>query len=260
VGGAQFSRDESHVLTWSDGTLARLWDVTRPEPLQTFKHDGRVRGAQFSRDESRVLTWSIDKTARLWDVTKHEPLQTFAHDDAVWGAQFSRDESHVLTWSTDKTARLWDVTKSEPLQTFKHDDSVRGAQFSRDESRVLTWSGRAQVWDVASGALILSSGSDVQNARFNDDESRLLTISQFGSCLWESSELLGDLTADERILELEVRSKTTLNKFQTLRTLSSNEWQAKSDSEEYAKVKEKLAARKGIVAQTSAEGGRGPAP
>ncbi len=72
VYGAQFSRDESRVLTWSDDGTARLWDVTKPEAVQTFKHDSDVKGAQFSRDESRVLTWSDDNTARLWDLT--DPL------------------------------------------------------------------------------------------------------------------------------------------------------------------------------------------
>jgi len=70
--GAQFSRDEARVLTWSGDKTVRLWEVSKAESLQTFKHDGYVIGAQFSRDEARVLTWSQDKTARLWDST--DPL------------------------------------------------------------------------------------------------------------------------------------------------------------------------------------------
>jgi WD40 repeat protein len=124
VDGAQFSRDESRVLTWSEDDTARLWDVTKPEPLQTFKHDSDVGGAQLSRDESRVLTWSNDKTARLWDVTKPEPLQTFQHD-YLNGAQFSRDEyeSRVLTWSADNTVRLWDNT--DPLAVLTPSERIR---------------------------------------------------------------------------------------------------------------------------------------
>jgi WD40 repeat protein len=97
--------------------------VTKPDPLQTFKHEGRVNGAQFSRDESRVLTWSADKTARLWDVAKPDPLQTFQHDDYVNGAQFSRDESRVLTWSDDKTVRFWDNT--DPLAVLTPSERIR---------------------------------------------------------------------------------------------------------------------------------------
>jgi hypothetical protein len=192
--GAQFSRNESRVLTWSDDNTARLWDVTKPDPLQTFKHEGRVNGAQFSRDASRVLTWSADKTARLWDVTKPEPLQTFKHDNIfngrVNGAQFSRDESRLLTWSDDKTARLWDVTKPEPLQTFQHDGLVNGAQFSRDESRVLTWSDddTARLWDVTKPEPLqtFKHDSDVGGAQLSRDESRVLTWSNDKTArLWD---------------------------------------------------------------------------
>ena len=192
VNGAQFSRDASRVLTWSEDEV-QLWDVTQPDPLQTFQHDESVNGAQFSRDESRVLTWSADKV-QLWDVTQPVPLQTFKHDRPVQGAQFSRDESRVLTWSTDKTARLWDVTKPEPLQTFKHDRDVNGAQFSRDESRVLTW-------------------SDDKTVRF-----------------WDNTDPLAGLTPSERIRELEVRSGMTLDEAQNLRVLKFDEWQVRVKS------------------------------
>ena len=96
--------------------------MTKPDPLQTFKHDGPVRGSRFSRDESRVLTWSSGKTARLWDVTKPDPLQTFKHDSLVNGAQFSRDESRVLTWSGGEV-RLWDTT--DPLAVLTPSERIR---------------------------------------------------------------------------------------------------------------------------------------
>src|SRR5262249_3443284 len=117
IRGAQFSRDEARVLTWSwDGT-ARLWEVSKAEPLQTFKHDSYITGAQFSRDETRVLTWSWDKTARLWEVSKAEPLRTVERGGGEMGGQFSREETRMLTWSGDKTARVWEGRKAEPLRT-----------------------------------------------------------------------------------------------------------------------------------------------
>jgi hypothetical protein len=205
--GCQFSRDESRMLTWSDDKTARLWDVTKPEAIQTFRHENWVLGAQFSRDESRVLTWSYDKTARLWDVTKPKAIQTFHHEDAVQGVQFSRDESRVLTWSDDNTARLWDVTKPEAILNLQHDGAVNWAQFSQDESRVLTCSsdGTAKVWDVTDSLAVLSPA--------------------------------------ERVLELEVRSSTTLDEQLNLRTLSFAEWQKKAKSPAYREIEKKLAAR-----------------
>ncbi len=72
--GMKVPQDEQRLLTWNSDGTARLWDVTKPEPLQTFKHNAAVIGVQFNHDESRVLTWSYDDTARLWDVTKPQPL------------------------------------------------------------------------------------------------------------------------------------------------------------------------------------------
>ena len=189
--GCKFNRDESRVLTWSGDVTARLWDVTKPEPLQTFRHteNKSVTGVQFSRDESRVLTWSDDGTARLWDVTKPEPLYTFNHQNSVNGAQFSRDELRVLTWSDDGTARLWDLTKPELLQTFNHQNSVKGAQFSRDESRVLTWSGdgTARLWDAKPEPLQMFKHETIVNgAQFSRDETCVLTWSGDGTArLWD---------------------------------------------------------------------------
>ena len=65
--GAVFSRDASRVLSWSwDGTV-KLWDVTKAQPLQVWKHGSGVLAAVFSRDESRVLSWSGNGAVSLWD-------------------------------------------------------------------------------------------------------------------------------------------------------------------------------------------------
>ncbi len=198
VSGAEFSRDESRVLTWGGDPhlkigAARLWDVTKPELIRTFEHDNFVTGAMFSRDESRLLTWGDDNTARLWDMNKPEPIQTFKHADQVKGAQFSRDELRVLTWSRDTTARLWEVSRPEPLQTFKHDRAVNGALFSRDESRLLTWSfdNTARLWDVTKPELIRTFEHDnsVRGVRFSRDESRVLTWGDDNTArLWDVNQ------------------------------------------------------------------------
>ena len=67
VYGAQFSRDESRILTWSWDKTARLWDARTGKQLgPALEHQGPVSGAQFNQDESRILTWSTDKTVRVW--------------------------------------------------------------------------------------------------------------------------------------------------------------------------------------------------
>jgi len=119
---------------------------------------------------------------------------------------------------------LWDVTKPEAVLTFKHDGDVIGAQFSRDESRVLTWS--------------------------KDKTARL----------WDLTDPLKELQPAERILELEVRSGTTLDEQLNLRTLTFDEWQAKVKSPEYRAIEQKLAARSAKPAPPAEATSDKPAP
>jgi WD40 repeat protein len=105
---------------------------------------------------------------------------------------FNRDESRVLTWSAD-AARLWAVGKNEPIQTFEQKGALKYAMFNRDESRILTWSGdgTARLWDIS---------------------------------------LDENIPLDERILDFQVRSATSLYGSGELRSLSLGEWMTASQT------------------------------
>ncbi len=198
VHDVRVNRDETRVLSWGQDGAVKLWDVTKAEPLQVWKHGNNVYGAEFSRDESRVLSWGADGAVKLWDVTRAEPLQVWTHDKSVSGAIFTRDESRVLSWSTDGTVKLWDVTKVEPLRVWKHDRSVLGAVFTRDESRVLSRGadGAVKLWDVtrAEPLQVWQHGngnlnSAVVRARFIQDESRVLSWGDGAVKLWDVTKV-----------------------------------------------------------------------
>jgi WD40 repeat protein len=109
------------------------------------------------------------------------------HEDRVRGARFTTDGQRILTWSEDGTARLWSATNSQCIILFGHTADVTAASFNRDETRVLTASndGTAQLWDISL-----------------DDR----------------------ISLDERILEFEVRSATTLGDDGQVRVLTTREW------------------------------------
>ncbi len=92
ISRAQFSADESRVLTWSSDGSARLWDSASGEPLTSpLEHDGPVSGAQFSADETRIVTWSQDGSARLRDSASGDPLTPpLKHDELGPGRPVQR--------------------------------------------------------------------------------------------------------------------------------------------------------------------------
>jgi WD40 repeat protein len=189
VTGAIFGPNESHVLSWSDSGIIRLWDITpptlpnpAPRPLEerteqpprsddtvglrtvtqldslgTWNHGAPVNGAILSRDGSRLVSWSGDfflgtGMVRYWDRTHPANDRVWKHEGFVWRAEFNRNESGVEIWSIpDGTIRLWDVMKPNALHSWKHDAAVNGAAFSHDESHVLSWSrdGTIRRWGVS---------------------------------------------------------------------------------------------------------------
>jgi WD40 repeat protein len=152
-----------------------------------LKVDG-ITGAVFNRDESRILTWGKDGAARLWAVGQNQPIQTLEHK-GISGAVFNRDESRILTWGKDGAAQLWAVGQNQPIQTLEH-KGISGAVFNRDESRILTWGedGTVQLWDASL-----------------DEQVHL----------------------DERILEFQVRSATSVYGLAEFQLLNFEEWMAK---------------------------------
>ena len=63
VESARFSPDGQRVVTASDDSTARLWDLTGKAIGEPMRHEGAVNSAQFSPDGQRVVTASADRTA-----------------------------------------------------------------------------------------------------------------------------------------------------------------------------------------------------
>ena len=103
---------------------------------------------------------------------------------------FSADGQRVLSWSEDGTARLWSAGNSQLMALFRHERGVNSASFDHQEQRVLTVSadGTVRIWDISFDASI---------------------------------------PIEERVVEFEVRSATTLAPNGEVRVLTESEWAAR---------------------------------
>jgi WD40 repeat protein len=51
------TKDETHILSWSDDRTVRLRDAVTGSPIgPAMKHDGSVNGALLTKDETRILS------------------------------------------------------------------------------------------------------------------------------------------------------------------------------------------------------------
>jgi WD40 repeat protein/serine/threonine protein kinase len=192
-----FSPDGTKVLTASNDSTARLWDVATASPVgPPLQHKGSVAAAMFSPDGRRLITASADKTAQLWDAATGTPLcGPLQHQGYVFSVDFSPDGQQVVTGGFDKTARLWDASSGAPLGTpMLHEKEVNVVRFSPNGKSLLTaCDGVVQLWDAATQAPI---GVPMQHhglvmsmvALFSPDGKTVLT-SSFGNVarLWDAT-------------------------------------------------------------------------
>ncbi|HEY4312060.1 MAG TPA: protein kinase [Pirellulales bacterium] len=191
-----FSPDGTKVLTSSNDSTARLWDVATAQPVgPPLQHKGGVAAAMFSPDGKRLITGSADKTAQLWDTVSGAPLGLpLKHQGYVFSVGFSPDGRKVITGGFDKTARLWDGFTGAPIGApLKHEKEVNVVRFSPDGKTILTaCDGTVQLWDAGTQAPL---GAPMQHqglvmsmvATFSPDSKGVLT-SSFGNVaqIWDA--------------------------------------------------------------------------
>ena len=182
---AAFSRDGAKLVTASEDTNVRVWDVRTGAQLAVVAENGIANQAVFSADGSQVLVASDSGTADLWDIASQTLVRSFGQpaSQAVESAQFSPNGQEVVTASAAGTAQIWDEASGvarqgveEPLNAALYD-----ASFSADGSKILTASadGSAREWDAATGTQVqsfgLRSGQDLRTARFSPNNKEVVT-------------------------------------------------------------------------------------
>jgi WD40 repeat protein len=201
-----FSPDGKSILTGSQDSTARLWDL-QGNLLQLFKgHLGRITSVTFSPDGKTILTGSVDKTARLWDLKGNLSQEFIGHQGIVYSVAYSPDGKTILTGSIDKTARIWDRQGNELHILAGHKDLVSSVTFSSDGKSILTGSNdkTARIWDLQGNILQVFSGhrGGVTSVSFLPDGKNIFTGSMDSTArLWDlHGKLLQVFKGNENII------------------------------------------------------------
>lgn len=172
-----------------------------------------------SPDSRRIATAGSHKAAKVWEAETGRLLLTLrGHRRQVFSVAYSRDGRFIATGSFDGTARVWDAQTGAELRTFWMNParvltttgraySVTSVAFDRSTSVLFTgsWDGKAQVWDLQSGAMrheVLAA--DVATpviVKAHPDGRQFLTTPYAGSVrLWrvDSGELVKEWTTRAR--------------------------------------------------------------
>ncbi|MGK7954655.1 MAG: hypothetical protein AB4063_05255 [Crocosphaera sp.] len=178
---AQFSPDNSKIVTVSSNNIAKVWDISGKLITTLEGHQKRVTHAQFNPDNSKIVTVSHDGTAKIWDISGK--LMTTIEVTDLYKAQFSSDSSKIvgiLALDYTYTAKVWDI--SGKLLTILEDHQIGNAQFSPDGTKIVTASfgTTAKVWDISGKLLTILEDHqrEIYSIQFSPDGTKIVTASE----------------------------------------------------------------------------------
>ncbi|MBI3795920.1 MAG: protein kinase, partial [Deltaproteobacteria bacterium] len=115
VTAVSFSPDGRHIVSGSEDTTLRLWEMKSGQEVRCFTgHTNLVMSVSFSPDGRYIVSGSADTTLRLWEVASGQEVRCFTgHTNLVMSVSFSPDGRHIVSGSEDTTLRLWEMKSGQ---------------------------------------------------------------------------------------------------------------------------------------------------
>lgn len=130
-----FTHNSSHLLSASEDTSVRLWDINKGETVCIYcGHHYPVSCISVAPKTLYFATGSYDTSGRLWTTECLNPLRTFCgHKKGVDCVAFHPNCSYVATGSSDKSVRMWQINDGAVARIFlHHQTAVNTLAFSPD--------------------------------------------------------------------------------------------------------------------------------
>lgn len=187
INGAQFSKDNSRLLTYGQDGYARIWNYSsRFNPIEINKEGLPLTGFVFHEKTNTGLAFGLDSFAYLWNLEDIENPQLFKGlGFSMYEGEFSKDGQKALIYSeTGNTALLLNTSLPDSLVELKGPSSYLGiTSFSKDSEKVLLGGDEDStlfIWEITdlSTPIQLSiPGAIFDSAEFDNDGSHILTSS-----------------------------------------------------------------------------------
>lgn len=251
--GARFCNPQNKVFTWSHDGVVRVWRLE--SPLATQLSSLAEQAARFDemKVEQRKFSRDDHGKPRLTDGNKLPDDQLATHKQRgpdtlseleTVPVRRNHDGQLLLSWHRDGSARVWNKNGEligAPMNSGEHNISISpqgpihhvrdvgvegGAAFSSNGKYIMTWTekGIVRLWNAHNFQMI------VELPRSQPAKDPAKTVSKRDNQTFTFDiDLEPDISLEQRILEFEVRSATTLETGGGLRLFTREEWISKRD-------------------------------
>ena len=149
------------VVSASDDTTIKTWDITSGSCLSTLNVDGEVSSVAFSPSGSEIAAACNDYLANVYEgsfsvkilnTDTSAVLCTLSgHSNLVYSVAWSPDGTKLASGSADKTVRIWEAATGKQLWQLNVGSFVNSVHFSPDGHTVAAGcsNGTVQIIDVA---------------------------------------------------------------------------------------------------------------
>eukprot|EP00118_Oscarella_pearsei_P021031 m.233716 g.233716 ORF g.233716 m.233716 type:complete len:350 (+) comp40097_c1_seq4:23-1072(+) len=110
-------RGDQMIVSGSDDSTVKLWDVRTKEPVQSFGCSYQVTSVCFNDTAEQIMSGGLDNDIKVWDLRKNDVLYSLTgHADTITGLKLSPDGSYLLSNAMDNAVIIWDIRPFAPQQ------------------------------------------------------------------------------------------------------------------------------------------------
>ncbi|NVB80950.1 MAG: protein kinase, partial [Kofleriaceae bacterium] len=144
--------DGTHVVTGSDDSTLRYWDLATKQSIVLEGHKGPIEQIAVSPDGKYVASGGTDHDVWLWELATGIGRPLRGHGNTVRGLAFSPDGTQLASVGEDGSLYIWDVASATGKQIAKHTAGFRPvAWLDNDNVIVGGFDGQIGRFDVKTG-------------------------------------------------------------------------------------------------------------
>jgi eukaryotic-like serine/threonine-protein kinase len=208
--GTAFTRDGKKLVTTSDDSTARVWQVPSGKPLLSLKHGVRVHLPRLSTDSSQVITRADDGLARVWDLTTGLLATEPIRETDARSVEMSPNGSELMTTASDGTVRRHRIIRGAALPLQLPLDAARLGVARTHDTTPTAWvfhPDRMQKIDLLTGKSIGEPRSfPIRISAFTSSlSSNRAAVQRAGENHWELWDLRGTDVVRQHLGEFTAR-------------------------------------------------------